>query len=327
MNNKVRLLISILFILSIGLAIAVTRFNLTGSSKGSNIITSPDIQSVTNITYNNYTVFKSSADLYGVIDDNDRVIIEPAWSDIIFTDSGKMIVSKNIDNNYYSGIIDNQDNILIPFIYSEFKEVNSEIIFGYLEENKKIVVFNGNGVPYINDEWDRYIVNDNFVSLYKDSTQYTGRIEDGKLDLIKMVISSSVIDNDFKLTIYGDEYKINSNYKLIQEAFDQSIVIFEELFGVSSADDSIYNSNIILNASMMDYQFSKLNSVALDTCEDTKSATSYRFKVRFQCIPKSELLLDENLQNKLNYTIEICMIKDRNGKLAVKNIDKMQIAK
>jgi len=327
LNSKTRLIISILFIISIGLAIAVTRFSFPGNYKGLNVIATPDIQSVTNITYNNYTVFKSSENLYGVIDNNERVIIEPIWNDIIFTSSGKMIVSKNIDNNYYSGVIDNQDNILIPCIYSEFEEVNKDVIIGYLYENNNIVVFNGDFLPYINEEWDRCVVNNNFIFLYKDSIRYMGRIKEGKLDLIKMDVSGSIMDKPFKLSVYGDKYKINSNYKLMQEIFNISLVVFEQLFKFNYENLDINNSNIIQNASMKDYEFLRLYNVAFDICEDIYSRTNYRLNVDFQCIPKSNLDFEENFQNKLDYTISICIIKDRNGKLTIKSIDKKEIAK
>ncbi|NLP26837.1 MAG: WG repeat-containing protein [Clostridiales bacterium] len=325
MNNKTRLLISILFILSIGLAIAVTRFNLSGNYKGFTITATPDIQSVTSITYDNYTVFSNSENLYGVIDNNDRIIIEPVWNDITFTSSGKMIVLKNISNNYYSGIIDNQDNILIPCIYSEFKEINSEVIFGYLHENKKIVVFNGNFVPYVNEEWDSCAVKDSFLFLYKDSTRYMGRIDGEKLDLVKMDISDNIMSNDFKLSIYGDKYKINSNHKLLQEVFDQSKIIFEQLFVADIENPDASNSQAIQNASMEGYDISKLLAINMDVCGGINTNKCYKLEIKFQCILKSELELDRSLQNKLNYAIEICMIKDRNGKLAIKSIDKTQI--
>lgn len=70
-----------------------------------------------------------------------------------------------------------------------------------------------------------------------------------------MDVSGSIMDKPFKLSVYGDKYKINSNYKLMQEIFNISLVVFEQLFKFNYENLDINNSNIIQNASMKDYEF------------------------------------------------------------------------
>ena len=112
-----RLIVSLLFIVIILLAVAITRFYSDTSKSASGGSAQTDIERRVATDLSGNQIFEDSNGLYGVVDDSDRVIVPAEWADLSFAGEGRCIAAKRISGSLMKGAVDYEGNIVVPFIY------------------------------------------------------------------------------------------------------------------------------------------------------------------------------------------------------------------
>ena len=156
MTKHMRLVVSVLFIVIIVLAVAITRFYSKTSQSTELSGTQPAIEKKLGSDASGNHIFMDSAGLYGIVDSNDRVIVYPEWQQIEFTGSDLCIASKQIRDKKLFGCIDYESNIAVPFIYSEITQLKlSNRIFYAARSScdRSYVIYDQNFYPCFSEAW------------------------------------------------------------------------------------------------------------------------------------------------------------------------------
>ena len=124
MTKHMRLVVSVLFIVIIVLAVAITRFYSSTGKSTELSGTQPAIEKILDDDKSGNHIFQNDSGMYGIIDSNERVIVYPEWNELKFTESGLCIASKRIRGKMLFGGIDYEGNISLPFVYSDISRIN-----------------------------------------------------------------------------------------------------------------------------------------------------------------------------------------------------------
>ena len=109
MNNRAKLLISVLFIAVIVLCVGLTRFYFDVTKNTANINGENRVKSIIN-TYGDMKVFESVNGFYGVLDADGAVVIEPEWMEILDITPEMVLVSRRMNDAVLIGGIDYEEN-------------------------------------------------------------------------------------------------------------------------------------------------------------------------------------------------------------------------
>ena len=113
--------------------------------------------------------------------------------------SDRYIVSQGAGSLF--GIIDKNENVIVPFMYESISISSSDIILGVVAKNKRSVIFDLSGNPYIAVEWDSCKINKNNIIFVKDGSEYNGRIKDGRLVFDIISLKKSFYDSEITINI------------------------------------------------------------------------------------------------------------------------------
>ena len=204
MNKHTRLVVSVLFIVIIALAIAITRFysgseKITGS--GSEHFT---IERKLDIDGRGNRIFQDSSGLYGIIDVSERVIVSPEWQELRFAGEDRCIASKRIMNRNLFGCIDYEGNIIAPFVYSSVERIQSEgntLYIGYSADGSGSVVYNDRFVSCLSRPWDSCTLDGSDLVLRSGSGSYTYSITDQGLIFKYATVGGLALNSEFDLEV------------------------------------------------------------------------------------------------------------------------------
>ena len=216
MTKHMRLIISVLFIVIIVLAVAITRFYSNTDQSAELSGTQPAVEKKLSADNSGNHIFTDSAGLYGIIDSNERVIVYPEWQEIKFTDSDLCIASKQIRGNKLFGCIDYEGNIAIPFVYSDITDTklsgrtfyiaksNNNIKDGVKDDSKdKItyVIYDHNFNPCFSRVWTSYKKDENELVLTSENGVYRYSVTANDVILRNAVIKSETMDHAYELEV------------------------------------------------------------------------------------------------------------------------------
>ena len=201
MSKHLKIFVSVLFIVIIILAIGITRFYFDVSKDTENTSDTPVIYSKSESDSNGFCIFESSNNLYGVIDENEKVIIEPQWLSVYFAGNGYYIVSDSFNDEILFGCIDSEENVIVPFIYSRIEEFGTDEKRFYsarVSENNSCVIYDDTFKPCFERVWDRCDIDENTLNVYYGSNSYSYFAESDGLELKSAVVKNSAGELDYK---------------------------------------------------------------------------------------------------------------------------------
>ena len=121
MNKHTRLVASLLFVVIIILAAAITPFYLNvPDDTGSKTSQAEIVRRLMDDGKGN-CIFSDGSGEFGIADSEDRIIVAPEWREIRFAGNGICIAASKSGSRMIYGCIDYEGNIVIPFIYSDIK--------------------------------------------------------------------------------------------------------------------------------------------------------------------------------------------------------------
>lgn len=137
-------------------------------------------------------IFRSKNGFYGVADNDGNEIISPSWNSIAVLPDGNFIVSCIMNNEEAFGIIDNEENVITAFAYSEIRSIDTNIIVGKVCDTGHYILIRSDGSLYTDDEWDSYDISGNDIVLSKKRSKYQAVINGGKIIFKSFDIKQSI---------------------------------------------------------------------------------------------------------------------------------------
>lgn len=218
MSKHMRLIVSLLFIVIILLAVAITRFYSDTSKSASGGSAQTDIERIVATDLSGNQIFEDSNGLYGVVDDSDRVIVPAEWADLSFAGEGRCIAAKRISGSLMKGAVDFEGNIVVPFIYRNIELCESGSTKVYIAQSlsdESVVVYDEKFSPLFRKVWKSCYISDTSLKLVSDAGNYTYNT-----DNTGFVFSRAVISGD----ALGCRFELNVNNKTLLENLDPAML-------------------------------------------------------------------------------------------------------
>lgn len=176
MNKHMRLVVSVLFIVIILLAVAITRFySDTTKSPGSGG-SQPAVAKMLDADSAGNRIFEDSSGLFGIADSSDRILVSPEWKELSFASSGICTASQRIKGKDLCGCIDYEGNVTVPFIYSSIsrRTIGEKVIYiAQASADSSCVVYDENFVPCFSRAWKGFLISGDDIVLNTDKGVYT----------------------------------------------------------------------------------------------------------------------------------------------------------
>lgn len=197
MNKHMRLVASVLFIVVILLAIAMTKFYSDTSKNTSRSSAQTDIERRLGSDAAGNRIFEDSAGNYGVIDSDDRVIVPAEWLDLSFAGEGRCIASKRISGKIMKGCVDYEGNIAVPFIYRSITPFKSGKQMLYIAESgidSSFVVYDQDFAPLFRRVWSGCVTSGSTMTLKSDEGTYRYEVHGDELRLAEAELTCRALD-------------------------------------------------------------------------------------------------------------------------------------
>lgn len=149
-------------------------------------------------------VFEDSSGLYGVIDSNERVVIDPEWLELEFAGNDLCIVSKRLNGKLLTGCIDFEGSVVVPMIYRDItKHSRGNFTFytAYPDADDSCVLYNEDFTPLFTRSWDGCSLSENELQLTGNHGTYEYSIDYTGLTLVSADIEGTAFDCPYKLKI------------------------------------------------------------------------------------------------------------------------------
>lgn len=179
MNNRAKLLLSVLFIALIVLCICLTRFYFDVTKNTGNTDASTEISRIVK-SYGDMHVFESANGYYGVLNSEDAVVIEPEWMEILDVTSDLALVSRRMNNTVLIGGIDFEENVVLPFVFRSMSAVGDSYYAGVVEEDGSCLIYNSSFEPAFLRSYDNAAYESGMLALETDGCVFSYYIADDK---------------------------------------------------------------------------------------------------------------------------------------------------
>ena len=204
MTKHMRLVVSVLFIVIIVLAVAITRFYSSTGKSTELSGTQPAIEKILDDDKSGNHIFQNDSGMYGIIDSNERVIVYPEWNELKFTESGLCIASKRIRGKMLFGGIDYERNISLPFVYSDISRINMPYRTLYAAKSaydQSVVIYDQNFNPCFSRVWDSYKESENELILRSKNGTYSYSVSSGDMILRNAAVKGEAIGHPFTIEV------------------------------------------------------------------------------------------------------------------------------
>lgn len=204
MSKHMRLIVSVLFIVIIFLAIAITRFYSDTSKSASGGSAQTDIERRLAADPYGNQIFEDSNGLFGIVDDSDRVIVPAEWAELSFAGESNCIAAKRISGSLMKGCIDYEGNIIVPFIYRSidvYESGEQKIFAAHSASDDSVVVYDSKLMPAFRKVWKSCELSDDMLKLVSAAGTYTYSADESGFVFTRAAVSGSAFDSNFELNI------------------------------------------------------------------------------------------------------------------------------
>ncbi|WP_295079750.1 WG repeat-containing protein [Ruminococcus sp.] len=197
MNKRMRLVVSVLFIVIIVLAAAITRFFSNSEKNSASSSEQPAVERIIDTDHNGNRVFKGGDGLFGIIDSSNRVIVNPEWQDIRFTQSNICIAAKRINGKLQYGCIDYEGNVTVPFVFSsiEPERFPARLLYFAKTADDSFAVYNQDFNPCFREPWKKCKSDGSLLIVGSDNETYTYSVTEKSLIFIKASLNDVIMSN------------------------------------------------------------------------------------------------------------------------------------
>lgn len=271
MSNRAKLLISILFIAAIILTIGLTRFYFDVTKNNVKIDTDQKIESIIK-SYENKHVFRTENGYCGVVNENGAVIIEPEWMEVLDVTDDLVLVSRRIGDTVLIGGLDYEENIVLPLVYSEFKELGEDYLAGIVAEDGSCLIYRRDYTLALPSAYEEASYENGDLELSSQGCTYVYHPENDKLQLQAAQMQCAVggkmlnwrVSNQVYLTEL-DEHDLQRISRCITVYTD--MLIQDDFSDLSSITSSDFFSALSKPGSMPDAKIDALGGFSLSKQE------------------------------------------------------------
>lgn len=204
MSKHMRLVVSVLFIVVIFLAIAITRSYSSTSRRTAGRSAQTDIERRLSADSTGNRVFEDGNGLFGVIDSSDRVIVPAEWRELSFAGEGRCIASKRIGGTLMKGCVDYEGNVIVPFIYQNIIPLESGSQTIYIAESgtdDSVILYDSTFKPVFRRVWKNCDIAGNNITLSSENGEYQYSLDDGSMRLTRASVSGEALECSFSFSV------------------------------------------------------------------------------------------------------------------------------
>lgn len=197
-------MVSVLFVVIVILSIGIYSFHASISGNTGDNSTPAEITRKLDVDDEKNRIFEGDGSLYGVVDQNDKVIVEAEWTELEFAGKGLCIASKRIGGRLLTGCIDYEGNIVVPFIYRNInKHINEDysLYIAEADSDGSCVLYDESFTPLFTQAWDSCSVNGNELTLASGSDTFTYSFGENGLICKSADVSGEALGCGFNMNI------------------------------------------------------------------------------------------------------------------------------
>lgn len=175
-------------------------------------------------------VFKDQNGLFGLRDLSGTVILEPEWTELTPIGTDFFMAKLIVRSNSLYGVIDRKGEIIVPFVYSEIKQINDYIYSARIDDTGEYLFYSNNFELLFSCSADSYITDDNNLCIIKGEDKFTYTYsQDSEIVLIKAELPRS--KRPIKLELSVDDVNVLSFMESKQWSdFGDKVILFLDAF-------------------------------------------------------------------------------------------------
>jgi len=204
MNKRTKLIVSLLFVVVIILAAAVTRFYSSVPAEVIGGVNQPDVARRLESNANGYDIFENSSGLCGILDNRDRMIVVPEWLDLSFAEGETCIASKRIGGKTLRGCIDFEGNVTVPFIYGSITPHQNNGVVFYIAEadaDGQFVIYDSSFRPVFRQSWSGAKYSDGKLILVDQGGIFTYSFGKNGMNFMSAKVSGETLDCPYTMEV------------------------------------------------------------------------------------------------------------------------------
>lgn len=110
--------------------------------------------------------------LYGLADADGKVIAAAEWKKLYFIGENGVAAVKQIGSELVTGVLDQEGNVIVPFVYQDLSYVNEEIIVGWLLHEDSYFLYDRFFHNLTPCAWNAYILKDSLLTLQRETDTF-----------------------------------------------------------------------------------------------------------------------------------------------------------
>lgn len=173
MSNQAKFLVSLLFIAIIILCTGLTRFYFDATKNTYQTEEQDTVSKVIKKYENGMRSFESKNGLYGLLDSEGAVIIEPEWLEILTVTDRMALVSRKIQGQELIGGVDFEENIILPFAFTSMEQITDRYYIGNVAEDASCIIYNQKFEPMFQSSWEKADYRNDLLLLEKDGCRFS----------------------------------------------------------------------------------------------------------------------------------------------------------
>ncbi|WP_156036950.1 hypothetical protein [Ruminococcus sp. HUN007] len=296
----------------------------------------PETLTVSSLGDNYYSFARRG--FYGVKNQGGKVIIEARWKSVDKIEGDHFIVSLPTDRGIRYGIIDNAENVIVPFVYKQFEKISTEMLSAETER-EKFVLFDYSGKVFITEEWDRITKNypakplseqGNYIQLNKGEDFFRitedseGRLVMSEIRMYKWLFGEKKLVRIHNTAVTPGMGELPGLYS---ELFDRSVEYIGSVFNGDSArvKDLAWGDNyrdlLLEGLNLRGGEITALNIPSPEITDTKDDTVTYVCYTAMTYISPDDTGRDDIYKKSPHHmTMDIHFKKRQNGKLAITKV-------
>ncbi len=188
MSNRVKLLVSVLFIAVIILCVGLTRFYFDVTKNTGNSGGEDEVKAIVG-NFGDMQVFESTNGFYGLMNSENTIVIEPEWMEILDVTPELVLVSTRIQDSILIGGIDYEENVVLPFVFRSMETAGEHCLIGVVDADESCMIYQTNYQPVFRKSYDAAEYNSGILTLNTENCRFSYDVtkEQPELDSAEMV--------------------------------------------------------------------------------------------------------------------------------------------
>ncbi len=240
MTRRIRLLVLVLAVMILALAAGLIKLNLD-TSQDTGDTKSPQ-QSAGREGY--YIFQDDDTGLYGVRNENERVLVDAEWDSLSFAGEQTLLVSRRTGGALRYGMIQINENVLIPFAYSSITSLTGQILAAVTAEDGKTILYSTEGQQLLSQAWDSCTMEEGILRLMSGTAQYTAEVSGTEIRMtaitMRMVLAGQPLYFSFDASDLAgvENYTVLSELAQISHQYLKAMLKrdYSDIYSITAAD-------------------------------------------------------------------------------------------